>query len=225
MHYQTLLIDADDTILDFHACEQEAFKITFEKYDLLFNEEVYKVYSKHNHALWKAFEEGKITKPEILQQRFRRTFQELDYKDVPLSFEKDFQYQLSQGGHLIPNAYETLEVLSKYVDIYIVTNGVATTQKPRLSKSGILPFVKGVFISEEIGYQKPHPKYFEYIKQQIHYDPKTTLIVGDSLSSDIQGGINVGVDTCWYNYKGNTTTLNITHEIHEISQLRSIILK
>jgi len=223
MKYQTILIDADDTILDFHTNEQESLRKTFHAYGLEYNDEVYAVYHRHNIALWKAFEEGKISKEEILQRRFRNTFDELNYHHVPSTFEEDFQEQLAQGGYMLPHAYDVIVELSKRADVYIVTNGVASTQSSRLDKSGLMPYLKGVFISEEIGYQKPHREYFMYIKEKIGYTDESTIIIGDSLSSDIQGGINANIDTCWYDpyYKENTKPC--TYVIHDIRELLEIL--
>lgn len=223
MKYQTILIDADDTILDFHTNEQESLRKTFQAYGLEYSDEVYAIYHRHNIALWKAFEEGKISKAEILQQRFRKTFEELNYLNVASTFEKDFQDMLAQGGYMLDHAYDVIVELSKYVDVYIVTNGVAHTQSSRLKKSGLMPYLKGVFISEEIGYQKSYREYFKCIKEKIGYTEDTTIIIGDSLSSDIQGGINVNIDTCWYNPKYKEAVIKPTYEIHDIRELLELL--
>lgn len=224
MRYKVLLIDADDTLLDFQKCEQVAINDTFKKYGLAFNEAIFEIYKKHNHALWAAFERGEVSKKEILEKRFRNTFEELGYRDVPSSFEEDYQKALGEGGYLLPNVEKVLEQLSSKCSIYIATNGVKATQRSRLVKSGILKYIKDVFISEEIGAQKPQKEYFEAVFAKLgDVNKEEILMVGDSLGSDIQGGVNAGIDTCWLNLHKKESTLP-TYEIHEISELANLVL-
>lgn len=224
MRYRVLLIDADDTLLDFQKCEQVAINDTFKKYGLAFNEAIFEVYKKHNHALWAAFERGEIDKQKILAKRFRNTFEELGYSDVPSSFEEDYQKALGEGGYLLPNVEDVLEQLSSKCSLYIATNGVKATQRSRLAKSGILKYIKDVFISEEIGAQKPQKEYFDAVFEKLgNGNKEEILMVGDSLGSDIQGGVNAGIDTCWLNVHKKESTLP-TYEIHEISELVNLVL-
>lgn len=224
MKYSVLFIDADDTLLDFHKCEYVAINDTFNKYNLLFDKDVFDVYKKHNHALWSAFERGEITKPEILQRRFRETFDELGYMNVPSSFEEDYQLALGNGGYIIEGVDEVLHKLSEHCDIYILTNGVSTTQHSRMEKSGLMPYIKGIFISEELGSQKPQKEYFEAVLNSLGIEDKSSiLMVGDSLGSDIQGGINAGIDTCWYNPQNKVSDLPM-YEIHSMNELLDLVL-
>lgn len=224
MRYNVLFIDADDTLLDFQKCEFCAIENTFKKYDLIFNEEVFSIYKKHNHTLWSAFERGEITKPEILNRRFRETFAELGYLDVPTSFEEEYQLALGDGGYIIEGVDEVLHKLSEHCAIYVLTNGVSTTQHSRLKKSGLLPYIKGVFISEELGSQKPQKEYFDAVLKVLEIEDKSSiLMIGDSLGSDIQGGINAGIDTCWYNPQNKHSDLPL-YEIHSMNELVDLVL-
>lgn len=138
---------------------------------------------------------------------------------------RTYHEELGKGGFLIPHAYEVCEALGKTHDLYIVTNGVAATQYSRFARSGLDKLVKGIFVSEEVGVPKPQKEYFDYVFAQIPgFKKEQALMVGDSLTADIQGGIHAGLDTCWYNPGRNQAPagLNITYEIHDIRELTEI---
>ncbi len=226
MKYKHLLFDADDTLLDFQASEQTALKTLFERIDLTFTQTLVNKYHEINHGLWAAFERGELTKDEILQTRFRKLFTEIGFEVDRPSLEEEYQELLASGHMLIPGATELLDHLKDRYDLYIVSNGVASTQYNRLHASGLFPYFKNIFISEETGYQKPQVEFFEYVFERIpQFDASRALIIGDSLSSDIQGGINAKIDTCWYNPKKlpNTKGLTITQEIASLDQLYQVL--
>lgn len=201
MRYQFILLDVDGTLLDFKACEARAFKLSLEDFGLPYSDEVYETYHKLNAELWKLHERQVLTRDELLNTRFVKLFEQCGYDADGVAFEKNYHVRLSEGAFLEPGAIELLERLKNSpCETYIVTNGTLLTQKRRLKESGIGVYAKKVFISEEIGYQKPLKKYFDYCFSEIHgFEPKKAIIVGDSLSADIQGGINAGIATCWYN--------------------------
>ncbi|MBR6526629.1 MAG: YjjG family noncanonical pyrimidine nucleotidase [Lachnospiraceae bacterium] len=226
MRYTTLLLDADDTLLDFKKTEEYGLSYTFEKYGIPFTEEVRTTYKTINHKLWAAFEEGEISKPTILARRFRNTFAALGIQGEFPGFEEEYQLALGRGGFLIPEAMEVCQELSKNCRLYIVTNGVQATQASRMELSGLLPYIQDVFVSETTGYQKPQREYFDYVFSRIpDFDPEKTLMIGDSLGSDIKGGHNAGLDTCWYNPAGKTNGIGvpITHEIKNLKELYAIV--
>lgn len=198
MKYTTLFFDADDTLLDFQTCERQAMEKTLTAYGLKFTPEFLAQYHEINHALWSDFEKGKITKDVILAYRFRKTFEKLKM-DVPLSYEVDYQNNVAENGVTLPGAVELVKELSQKYAIYICTNGVADTQARRLAHSGLMPYVKDVFISETLGYNKPHPLYFEKAMEKVEEKDKSKiLMIGDSLSSDIMGANKSGFPSCWY---------------------------
>lgn len=226
MRYTTLFFDADDTLLDFQECERSALEKSFQKHGLDFNEDIRKLYGKINQELWSAFERGEITKPQILATRFRQLFSELSIEGVDKSFEADYQGFLASNGCTIPGAVELCRELSEKFDLYLLTNGVAFTQKERLSDSGLLPYVKGVFVSEDIGFQKPAKEYFEAVLERVpQKDKKRILMIGDSLNSDILGGNRAELFTCWYNpkHKENGTEARPDWEVCDYEELRRII--
>lgn len=224
--YDILLFDADRTLLDFDATEKQALKGTFEKYKIPFHEEIQQTYQKLNHQLWKAYEEGSIDRHTVIYTRFDKLFSEFGLKVDGVAFEDDYQVALSRGHDLMAHAMDVVTKLKKKHDLYIVTNGVSATQYRRLNDSGLDQHFKKLFISEECGYQKPQKEYFDVVFQHIQpKDKDRVLIIGDSLSSDIQGGINAGIHTCWFNPEKskNDKGLVIDHEITDLRELCNIV--
>lgn len=224
--YKTILLDADGTFLDFKKSENQALKHTFKKYNIPFTDQIKERYEQINSSLWKEFELGLIDKKTVIYSRFINLFKEFDMNVDGITFEDDYQEALGNESYLLPDAYEILSSLSTKYDLYVVTNGVSYTQHNRLNKSGVKSFFKDVFVSEDIGYQKPMKEYFQYCFERIeNFQLEKTLIIGDSLSSDIQGGINMGIDTCWIHDKNqhNEKNLPITYEINNLNDLKKIL--
>lgn len=227
MNYTTLLFDADETLLDFSKTENEALLRTFAEFGIRYDEEVRAVYDEVNHGLWRAFENGEIKQQDVLNRRFQETFVKLGIvPPADFAFEKAFQLALGEGAFLIDGALELIQELSKEHDIYIVTNGVTATQHSRMNACGLKPYLKAIFVSEETGHRKPEKEYFDYVFAHIPgLEPEKTLLVGDSLNSDIKGGNIAGIDTCWYNprSKENTTSALPTYEIHQLEELKALV--
>ncbi len=225
--YKILLFDADGTLLDFQKSEETALKKTFQRFNIPLTNVMRERYEHINSSLWKAYEEGKIDKKTVVYSRFVKLFKEFDIHEDGILFEDEYQRELGNGAYLLPFVHDILRQLSLSFDLYIVTNGVAETQYRRLKETGIDIYFKNIFISEKIGYQKPKKEFFDYCFEQIpHFELKDTLIIGDSLSSDIQGGINANIDTCWFNPNSlkNEQSLPITYIIHDLKELLDILL-
>ena len=218
--YEFLLFDVDDTLLDFQKAELHAFKLLMEELNLPYKEEYYNIYHIENRRLWKEYELGNIKRNEIFENRLIPLFKHLGIDDDPIKASYRFLDHLSTGAFLLGNSYQIIEKLSKTHKLYIISNGEPKVQYPRLEALDFISFFDGIFISEEIGYSKPNKEFFKYVESKIDgFDKKKALVIGDSLTSDMLGGINYGIDTCWFNPNGNDTTLNITYEIKKIEEL------
>lgn len=227
MGYPILLLDADGTLLDFKKTEARGLRETFRQHDLHIDQQILADYSIINKKCWEEYEQGLLDKETLLEERFRRLFAKYGITADTAAIEETYQYELGQGAYLIPEAYETCEALREKCDLYIVTNGVAVTQHTRIRDCGLDKLIKGMFISEEIGYQKPQREFFEYVFDHIpDFDKKKALMVGDSLTADIRGGICAGLDTCWYNpgRLSRPEGLPVTYEIQDIRDLADIAM-
>ena len=227
MKYEILLFDADNTVLDFDSSEEQALRRAFEQVDLHFDENVLKVYRKNNIAQWQLFEKGQLTKPQVLINRFIYTFKDLHLPTDKLNNVATlYEEYLKFGFFVVPNAEEVLTELQTKCQLYIVSNGVAEIQNSRMKGSGMEKYFIDRFVSETVGYPKPQIGYFNYCFEHIDsFDKSKTLIIGDSLTSDIQGGVNAGIDTCWFNpsHSPNNSKLTPTYEIDDLRSLLQII--
>ncbi len=225
--YQTLLFDLDDTLLDFGQTENQALMKLFTELQLPLTDDMKETYKMFNTGLWRAHEEGKIERDELVNTRFAIFFEHYGKKVDGVEYERKYRNYLDEGHHLIDGALELIQELYQKYDLYIVTNGVVSTQERRLKDSGLAPYFRHVFVSEEVGYQKPRKEFFDYVFQHLgKVELDKTLIIGDSLTSDIKGGLNVGIDTCWFNPHRivNNLAVKPTYEIAELEELKRIVL-
>jgi 2-haloacid dehalogenase len=226
MKKKFLLFDVDHTLLDFATSEKKALKNCFASLEIPFNEEILAWYLTHNQKLWASYENGSIPREAIFESRFTDTFSHFSIHADGNFMESTYRKALSEGIDLIENALEVVTKLSETHKLYIATNGLASTQEKRLKDSGLSSYFQAAFVSESMGFQKPMVEYFDYCFTRIpSFQKKEALIIGDSLSSDIQGGIRAGIDTCWFNpsHLPNETTFQPTFEIHNLLELLELL--
>lgn len=225
-NFKTLLFDADGTLFDFDESEREALNKTFQRYGYALNNNIRNQYEIINKGLWKQYEQGILDRNTVIYSRFGLLFKEIGVRDDGIAFEDDYQELLGMQHFLIPGALEVIKELYKKFDLYIVTNGVTATQLRRLKESTVDQYIIKIFVSEETGYQKPMIEFFDYCFSRIDgFDLSKTIIIGDSLSSDIKGGNNAGIATCWYNpeLQTNNTDVKVDYEIHDLKELYQIL--
>ena len=226
--YKYLLWDIDGTVLDFLASEAYAIRFLFEKYNIgQCSDEMLKLYSGINSKYWRKLERGELTKQEILVMRFRDFF-ELIGADVSIAeaFNKDYQITLGDHIEYIEGAKEMLLSQKGKYTLVAVTNGTKVAQDKKLRLSGLDKVFDAIFISEDVGAEKPSKEYFDYVFEKVGIrDKKEALIIGDSITSDILGGFNAEIDTCWFNpsHKPNTLDIPVTYEIDNLGKLSEIV--
>ena len=221
---KVILWDVDGTLLDFHSAESAAIRALFRKFGLgICTDAMLADYSAINAGFWRKLERGELTKPQVLTGRFEAFFQKYGL-DTGCVADFNAAYQLALGDTICfcPNALETLTSLQGRVLQCAVTNGTAVAQHKKLAASGLDQIFEHIFISDEIGVEKPNVGFFDAVWAKIgQYVPNEVLIVGDSLTSDIKGGNNTGIQTCWYNPKGLPCPddLRIDHDIRNLAQV------
>lgn len=226
MPYPYLLFDADNTLFDFDQAERNAHLLLCRAHGLAFSEEGYQLYHKCNADLWRDFDRGLCTKEYLLVERFRRYLAITGERADPEALNRDHLRALGEGAMLLPGAEELCRVLSRDHRLYLLTNAVASVQKTRFANSAIAPYFQGAFISEEVGVGKPDPAYFEYVFRAVPgLTRDNALVIGDSLTSDIQGANNAGLPCCWFNPKGQPRPqgLRIDYEIRALEELYAIV--
>jgi len=225
--YEVFLFDADGTLFDFNMAEACAFRTVYEECGFIYSDEILKRYSEINERLWKSFEKAEVTIEEIKTLRFLRLFNELGVHYDENDFNDRYVIELGKGAFLIDGAEEICEELTSFKKkIYIITNGIAKVQVARLGFSTIKEYISDIFISELIGFQKPDVRYFEHVFSSIpKVEKEKVLVVGDSLTADIKGGINAGIDTCWYNGKRieNRSGVIPTYEVKQLNEITQFI--
>ena len=228
MKYKYLLWDIDGTVLDFIASESYAIRTLFKKYNLgECSDEMIKLYSKINIKHWQMIEKNQFTKAEILVMRFIEFFETVGVDtSVAQKFNADYQLALGDYIEFVDKAKDILlSQKGKYI-LVAVTNGTKIAQEKKLRLSGLNDIFDAVFISENVGAEKPDKKYFDYVFKTLNItNKKEVLIIGDSLTSDMQGGFNARIDTCWFNPNHNTNKLDIpiTYEIDDLGKITQIL--
>ena len=225
--YDIFLFDADNTLFDYDMAEENALKIMFDKCGFDYSENIRQKYREINSMEWAKYERGEISKENLQVSRFARLFEYIKADYDAAYFNGKYLNELGKGAFLIDGALEICEyIAANNKKIYIVTNGILATQTARITHSSIKDYISGFFVSEFIGYSKPHIKYFEYVFENIKKAERDkVIIIGDSLTADIAGGNNAGIDSCWFNLSGkvNDTDISPVYEINSLVGLREFV--
>ena len=221
-----LFLDLDDTILDFHKAERLAVAKTFRAFGLEPTEAVLNRYHEINKLHWQRLERGEITRDQVLLGRFRMLFEELGHTVDPAAVAKSYEHNLGIGHYFLPGALEAVQALQGNYRLFLASNGTASVQHSRLTSAGLYPYFEKVFVSQDLGFNKPAKGFFDACARQIPgFDKGKAMMVGDSLSSDILGGIRAGMRTCWVNPAHKTAPEDIRpdYEIESLSQLPALL--
>lgn len=223
---QTILFDLDDTLLDFHRSEAVALSNTLTHLGISSTDAILARYSAINLSHWERLERGEISREQVLTGRFGVLFRELGVSLSPDGAQAYYERQLSMQHFLIDGAQALLDSLKARYTLAVVSNGTAVVQDRRLLESGLLPYFRYIFISERVGYDKPSAAFFDACFAQMpQVKREECIIIGDSLTSDMLGGINADVRTCWYNphRKPRQPDISVDYEISALEELPPLL--
>lgn len=225
--YEFLLLDLDGTLYDFDRAEEKALTDLLTSWGLKnCSAQDVEAYHFYNDACWKALERGEITKERLKAKRFEDFLAYLHWDYDPILAGEEYAENLSHNGFLLEGAESLLKALSQRYRLYAITNGIEKVQLGRWAASGIGRYFQNMFVSDAIGVAKPHIGYFEYVFARIEgFDRDKALLIGDSLSSDIRGGLNAQVDTLWYNprHLAKPSDMAITYEFDDLRRIQEFL--
>ena len=223
---KNILLDMDNTILDFTRAERVAASKALAAMGIQPTDELLKRYHEINEDQWRLFELGELEREQVKVRRYELLFDEMGIDASPRETAKVYEGLLGIGHYFMDGAVELLETLSGEYRLYLATNGTSNVQKSRISSSDISKYFQGIYISEDVGYNKPDPRYFEACFKDIpSFIREETVMIGDSLTSDIKGGINAGIKTVWFNYEGKSGDDSIVpdYEVHSLDEIPALV--
>ncbi len=221
-----VLIDLDNTIIDFNECARHSIISIFKKFNLPYSDNVFSTFITENVKIWKRLEKGEIDKATLRANRWNIIFNKLGSEFDGPTVEDLFEKGVAMGAYPVDGAYELLDYLSKKYELYIVSNGFRFVQESRLKIGDFNKYFKGIFVSEDIGIQKPDTRFFDYCYKKINSPPKNELIlIGDNLHADILGGNNFGIYTIWFNKNSeeNTTEISPSYTVEKLADIKNIL--
>lgn len=223
---KNILLDMDNTILDFTRAERVAASKALAAMGIQPTDELLKRYHEVNEDQWRLFELGELEREQVKVRRYELLFDEMGIDASPRETAKVYEGLLGIGHYFMDGAVELLETLSSEYRLYLATNGTSNVQKSRISSAGISKYFRGIYISEDVGYNKPDPRYFEACFKDIpSFIREETVMIGDSLTSDIKGGINAGIKTVWFNHEGKSRDDSIVpdYEVHSLDEIPALM--
>lgn len=224
---KTVLFDLDDTILDFKMSERVALSKTLKKFSVEPTEEIIAKYSAYNISQWKRLELGEISREEVKVNRYQLLFDDIGVDISPKQATADYEENLAHGHYFVDGAKEMLESICNDYDLYLVSNGAKKVQEGRMATADINHCFKGIFISEVVGYEKPSENFFNKVFETIgNVNKDKTVIIGDSLTSDIKGGKNAKIKTVWFNPNGlNCGDITPDYQISSLDEIKPLLQK
>ena len=226
MSYNWILFDADNTLLDFTGASKMAFSDAIKQLDIPPSPNLFDRYKKVNHIVWTELENGKINAVTLRKRRFELFLQDIEVNRDPVLFNQLYLENLVAHSKMLPGARQLLHHLHGKTKLGLITNGLKEVQRPRLAHTQIDHFFDVIVVSDEIGVSKPDTAYFEYVFNEMGHPPKeSVIVVGDNLNSDIKGGVDYGVDTCWFNPNNqpNESDIAPTHHAQDFDKILKIL--
>ncbi|PZF71882.1 noncanonical pyrimidine nucleotidase, YjjG family [Taibaiella soli] len=223
--YQAIFFDVDDTLLNFKLSSQSAFQKSFADFNLEYNDHIFSEFVGIDNILWAKQRTNEITIQEVVDNRFKQLFHLLKIDADAADMEHLYRNKLHHECHLESEVVETIVYLNAKYKLYVASNGFLTMQTARLKLANLFHLFSDLYVSDDIGFEKPDRRFFGEILKRSSFEKHQTLFIGDSLEADIKGASGADIDTCWYNpnRKENTSDVSSTMIIHELSQLRAIL--
>lgn len=221
-----VLLDLDNTLIDFNECARHSIINSFKKHGFTYTEKTFETFITENVKIWKRLEKGEITKPELRANRWNIILGKLGIDYDGTIIEEEFENGVAQGAYAVEGAYELLDYLYPKYELYIVSNGFRFVQESRLKIGDFRKYFKDIFLSEDIGVQKPAKEFFDYCFEKLNQPKKENVIlIGDSLSADIMGGLNYGIDCVWFNKNADKLPADIkpTYTVNHLNEIISIL--
>ena len=221
-----VLLDLDNTILDFDMAEKTALSRAFAEMGVPYDDALLKRYNQINIRHWEMLEDGILTRDQVLIRRFEALYREAGMEADAFRTQALYESLLAEGHWFMPGAEELLETLAGKARLILCSNGTASVQEGRIASAGIGPYFEKIFVSEHMGANKPEKRYFDLCFAEIpDFDRERCVMLGDSLTSDIRGGINAGVKTCWFNprRKPNPGPIRPDFEIHGLGEFPPLL--
>lgn len=223
---KAILIDVDNTLLDFHLGSRVIMQQLFDEYNYPFTEEIYKTYIEVNDILWAKYELGEVTREEIYATRWKTVFQKLEIGIDSAGFEAKYLEGLKTSAEKVEGADEIMAYLSSKYPVYVGSNATQERQELRLAKSGLTKYISDIYTSEKLGASKPSAEFFEIcLKNMGNLKPEEVMVIGDSITADINGGRACGMKTCWFNFEGTEVPEDLKTDfvVYNLHEIKSII--
>lgn len=222
---KAVLIDIDNTLLDFNECARWSMKKGYKDFGLIYQESMFEVFTATNDFLWGEIEKGKLTREGLLKIRWKTIFEKLNIDFDGVTFEDRFRIYIEQSGHKVEGADAAMDYLKSKYAVYGASNGFERHQIGRLTVANLLDKFDGIFVSEKAGYSKPHKEFFDYCLARMgNISKEEIIIIGDSVQADMKGGIDYGIKTCYFDYKDeNNCPLKVDYIIKKLVDIYKIL--